>query len=192
MLISILRKLSAPALAATLSLTAHAVTIDFEDASGPFLDIYQGFSWSGGAGSNSWVVAEEGGGLDIGFNSAHSGTHYVWSNGGTYLTMAGGIFDFNSVWAQGGHGSSDLLTARGYLAGSEIYNHTQNLSGYTYQNILLNFVGVDTVRFDYVSNLVLDDIVVNGSSVPDRGSSLSLVAFGLLAVASLRRKMRRN
>lgn len=181
-------------LLATFLSTARATIIDFEDApAGVGLPAgYKGFTWSGGFGADSWMSAIDGVASDLTSQpDAFSGTHYVWSNGGTSLTMSNGLFDFNSVWVSGR--SNLYITATGYLGGTMTHFNAQLLAPDTYTRLNLHFTGIDSVRFDYGANVRLDDIEVNvsqGTSVPDSGSSYILLGGGLLSLAWMRRKVR--
>jgi hypothetical protein len=171
-----------------LSAPAQATVITFEDSGNDaFLSQgYQGFAWLGGAGPSSWVNATPSNGLD--FFSAHSGTHYIWSNGGTSLTMSDGLFDFDGMWARTS-GASGQVTAHGFLSGLELYTTTFTIGG-SYSNVVLNFDGINSITFDETPqfNVIIDDITVNGS-VPDGGSTLCLLGLALGAFGWMRRKL---
>lgn len=175
-------------------------TLGFEGLTGTFVPQgYGGFSWVGGWGENSWVLANPWG-PDNGHPDLlrpSSGTQNAWSNGGTQLDMvfaSATLFDFNSAYLSGAYGSCDNLssesqTVRGFLAGVQLYEATVNLSCSVMQQFSFNFAGIDQVTFDQDPyNLLVDDITINGSSVPEP-ASLVLLATGLIALMpAVRRK----
>ena len=175
---------------------AQAGVITFEDATpanGLYVaQGYKGFGWTGGSVQNSWVLGKPG---SIGdFFTAHTGSSYVWNNGGTSLTMSGPVFSFNSFWVRFGHPVQPgaTQTARGFLNGIEIYTRTFNV-GNDYSQVNLNFAGIDSIKFDEsVTNLVIDDIVVEtaNSAVPEPASMITLAA-GALCMLGFRKRKRR-
>lgn len=180
----------------------HATLIDFENAvpDGNGWNIpngYEGFDWSGSEGNNSWVLATPTDGEDLfSVGTGHSGTNYIWSNGGAQLSMSpvSGTFDFTSMWAYEPQWSSQDMTVDGYLAGNLIYSDTVTL-GQSYQLYTFDFTDVDTVVFPISGlgtyNLAVDDITVNANSVPDGGTTVTLIGTALVGLAALRRKFAR-
>jgi hypothetical protein len=169
---------------------ASAELITFEDAvpeNGAFVPQgYKGFQWTGGFGDFSWVLATPTDGQDI--FSPHSGTNYIWSNGGTSLTLSDGTFDFNSMWVKTG-GGTGTDTAHGFLNGTEIFTQ-QFAVGTTYSLVTLNFTGIDTITFDTTPfNLVADDITVNNLSIttPEPSTLATASIAGLLGLGITRR-----
>lgn len=176
-------------------------TLGFEGLTGTYVPQgYGGFSWLGGYGEGSWVLANPWG-PDNGYPDLlrpSSGTQNAWANGGTRLDMvfaSATLFDFNSAYLSGaygscfGNGGSENQTVRGFLAGLELYNTTVSLSCSVMQQFSFNFVGIDQVTFDQNNYaLLVDDITINGSAVPEP-ASLVLLATGLVAlIPAVRRK----
>jgi hypothetical protein len=171
-------------------------TLGFEGLTGTYVPQgYGGFSWLGGRGEFSWALGTWG--PDNGYPNLlrpSSGTQNAWSNGGTQLDMvfaSATLFDFNSAYLSSSYGcsGSDPQTVRGFLAGVQLYQATVTLSCSVMQQFTFNFAGIDQVTFDQdYYNLLVDDIAINGSSVPEP-ASLVLLATGLVAlIPAARRK----
>ena len=175
-------------------------TLGFEGLTGLYVPQgYGGFSWVGGFGEFSWVLANPWG-PDNGYPDLlrpSSGTQNAWANGGTSLDMvfaSASLFDFNSAYLSGAYGSCSSLsslnqTVRGFLAGVQLYESTVNISCSAMQQFTFNFAGIDQVTFDAGgSALLVDDLTINGSAVPEP-ASLVLLATGLVAlIPAVRRK----
>jgi hypothetical protein len=180
------------AMGVVLAPLASASVIDFEDISGfvypgyTFLaNGYQGFNWDGGDGSQSWVASPA---TNTWFPGAeaHSGSVFAWSNGGTELSLSGSTFTLNNFWARSGWAPSQALTVTGYLAGNQVATASFTLDQ-SYQQIVLNFSGVDSVRITSTSNTLIDDISVNAVPEPE---TYAMLLAGLGVIGLLRRKRR--
>jgi hypothetical protein len=178
--------------------SAAPLTIDFEDVVAPgaytyLAPGYQGFTWSGGAGSSSWVITDSTDSFSWGFSgvTAHSGKNYAWSNGAVDLSLASGPFDFNGFWARAG-GGSFTATAHGFVGSTETYTQTFTVSD-VYQQFTFNFLGIDTLTItDQGTNLLVDDIQVNATApIPEPETyAMMLAGLGLLGVVARRRKQK--
>lgn len=183
--------------ASLIGSTAQAMVIDFEDIQNPdcctpLISGYQGFNWYGGSGNGSWVITNE----DLGTAedlpeswgwSPHSGANFAWSPL-TSLTMSSdSTFDFNSVWVRGGS-SGGSNTVQGFLNGNLIYSQLFE-AGKTYQLLSLDFIGVDQITFAETTefNLLIDDITVNATRIPEP-ASLALFGIALAALGATRLK----
>jgi hypothetical protein len=186
---NIIQKYVVVAATITLSMVAApapaAIFLDFEDLGGSFTFVptsYQGFTWSGAFGSNSWVVGLESDNTFSG-TEAHSQNHYTWSNGGGDLSISGGPFTFNSLWARDASPSGTAI-AHGFLGSTELFTQTLTMTD-SYQLFTLNFIGIDSWTLtDQTSNTLIDDITLNDSvaAVPE-ASSMIVWSFLALTIA---------
>jgi hypothetical protein len=181
---SLIQKYAVAAVAILLSMVVApayaAIFIDFEDLASGFVPTsYNGLTWSGGFGSGSWVVSLESDDIFLG-TEAHSQDHYSWSNGGIDLSISGGPFTLNSLWARV-PATSGTAIAHGFLGSTELFTQTLNLAG-SYQLFTLNFVGIDSWTLtDQDNNTLIDDITLNDNvaAVPEASS---MIVWTLLAL----------
>jgi PEP-CTERM motif len=174
---------------------ASAESIGFEDLAAPgccssLPDPYHGLSWAGSNGSFSWVIGETSANVFLG-TQAHSGTNYAWTNGLSDLSISSaGSFDFNSMWARGGPPGYEFSpTIHGFNGASEIYTQTFALTS-DYQLYTFNFIGItDLTISNGITNILIDDITINATPVPEPETYAMLMAgLGLLGAVARRRK----
>lgn len=165
---------------------ANAELIDFEDldaSTGIWIPQgYHGFSWLGGGyndGLTSWVNSAN---IPLCFNNplcsqwpAYSGVNYAWSDGGVYLELSDGLFNIESLMISA---FSTTVTFEGLLNGATVFTKSIDVNESSYKQAVLNFNGIDTLRFDsdVNYNLVIDDISFSRASVSTPGT---LFLFGL-------------
>jgi hypothetical protein len=138
---------------------------------------YAGFTWSG-VSTQSWVVSQSAADWFTG-TQAHSGNNFAWSNGADDLSLSGGLFDFNSMWARIGNLTSGTATAHGFDGATEIYTQTLNLTD-TYQLFSLNFDGITSWTLtNQKNNVLIDDITLNAGTATPLPAALPLFATGL-------------
>lgn len=178
-----------------VSLSASATLIDFDSQIAPgtygpssgsgFVD--SGFVFS----TNMDVVdvSDTGGWWSTGVGSGHSDKFAVLNNYGGDMFMTqqgGGSFSVQDLWLNGWQGSWQSGTIMGWLNGNLIDSVEVSFSN-PWQNVALNFAGIDTLQISTGAIFLVDDIQVNGTSVPE-SSSLVLMAIALAGLICLRRR----
>ena len=166
-----------------LSLIASPAFADvFGFAADPdeFITSYEGFTWSGSSGGNSWVN----GALDPLAGAPSAPLGYAWSNGGADLTTtSGSTFTFNSIALYGLNGTpTEPATIQGLLGGSVVDTFTTPALDNplnTFTTFTLDWTGIDEITFstNNESNLLLTDVTINEpvGSVPEPSA---LILFG--------------
>jgi VPDSG-CTERM motif len=97
-------------------------------------------------------------------------------------SFSGDVFAFDGTGAFGG-----LFLLQGYVSGTALSNSM------TFNNATLASLGVTpgTYVWSWGTGLPNQDftLIIGGAGVPDGGSTVSLLGFGLLGLAALRRKL---
>jgi hypothetical protein len=174
---------------------AHATVIGFENfypanCCGAIDNAYQSFNWSGSYGSGSWLIAHEADALFSG-DTAHSGTAFVWSNGGLgTLTISGPVFSLDSMWIRVSAYSSRAYFY-GYANGVELFSSNFEANS-SYHFVALNFGNIDTLRiYTNGRNFLIDDITVNSQDIPEpTASTIFMFGLGLLGLLNARSMIR--
>lgn len=171
----------------TLAAAAQATTFGFADSSQNDITSTHGFTFSGGDGDYSWINGTK---SPIGGPSTTLG--YAWSNGGTDLSMTSttGAFTFNSVSLYESNLVPVMLT--GYLNGLLVKSYTATLIAGAYSTVTVDWSGVDKIVFSNSAraNLLVTDITVNATNVPEPGS-IALLGLGLAGFAAVRRQTKK-
>ncbi|NRR28928.1 hypothetical protein HSX11_01905 [Oxalobacteraceae bacterium] len=177
--------------------SAQATVIDFESVvltrdAAPFkysfLSNEYGLTWGGDWGNRSWIATAN---VQYFPNAvAHSGKQFAYSNGSSDVKLSGNPFTLNSLWTRTLVGTYDLV-ATGYLNGIATQSKTFHINT-TFQEINLNFVGIDTVWLEtsIKTNTIYDDINISAVPEPEQGA---MFMAGLAAIAfAAKRKARKT
>lgn len=176
---------------------AQAQTLNFDDQSvggcSPGyvgLGNYQGFTWGNfyvldgtcpqyaGLGYQTGVVSSP----NVGFNGF----------GSTAQMSSATPFTFSSVYATSAFGNSSQ-TFNGYLGSTLMDTWTGALAVSGPQFLTFNWVGID--RLEFVGNgtqVVLDNLTVNGATVTPEPATLVLLATGLAGIGGIVRRRRQK
>lgn len=139
-------------------------------------------------------------------NGTVSPSRVAYNAFGTQASVtSASTFDLTSLYLTAAWNDGLSVTIDGYLSGSLLYTNTfvVNTSGPTFE--LLNYLGVDEVRFvssggvshgfgGSGTHFVLDNVALNGagvSAVPEPSTYGLFAAAGLIGVVALRRRIKR-
>ena len=193
----ITRSLLAGAIAALSLATAHAATVDFEDAgkagtisyvwgpSGPYVDS-EGLHFG-----NADVIDLQNGPSwwHNGVGAAHSGNFAEFNDFSGMVTVSklgGGTFTVNDLWVAGWQGSSATLTFTGYSGGNIVDTATFSYGSH-WSDATLNFANIDKLTMSG-GLFFVDDMKIN-SAVPEPTSALMMaLALGLGFAAKRKRQ----
>jgi len=179
---------------------ANAGLINFEGISGSGIyeytyvngytqDLGGGFSLSSPSGATfiigsnyntNWGNAVSSGLHGLGFYSGYS----VIDNGGS-------IFDALSVNAGSVYQDNTSILIEGFLSGILTHSVTTGFYNlYESSNVILNFTGIDALRFSLLtgSSALVDDIITSSSIDVPEPSTLAIFALGMIGLASRRFK----
>ena len=165
---------------------SQATTLDFEDLAGPGALVpsnYAGLTWD-----NNWFHY----GQPLPPFDPSSGQVRLFPQTNTATILFGQDVTFVGAWLAG-HAFGQYF--EGYNNGIKLFesSHVANDGSNFGQSFTLNWTGVDEIRFQSPQSdqTAFDDLQYNiVESVPDGGSTVSLLTFALLGLVALRRKLR--
>ena len=181
------------AVLAALTFNANATVINFDDLVAPghygptsgigFVDYGYQFSRNMDAldlSGSGWCFSE---------CSGHSGKYGALNNYGGNMAMTkvgGGTFSVQDLWLRDWFGGGGNATIVGVLSGVTVGSVSVSL-GHTWTDVSLNFGNVDTLQINTRNIFTIDDIQVNGGTVPEP-TTIALLGLGLLGFAAARRR----
>lgn len=189
-------------LGAAAVVPSFAGTIDFENMPDAYL-YYGGQTnfgnyWEGvWFGPSSTILDAVRGGYNSGGYPPHSGTSVLFSISNPYIdAIFDNTIDFMSFWysAPGAFNVSAYDSSDNLLSSQDLaYVYGSN----AFVSVSSANKDIKRVRFSGTGNyFTIDDITADivtgrpkGESVPDTGATLGLLAFGIAALAGLRRKI---
>jgi hypothetical protein len=184
-----------------VAIQSFAVTITFDEildpGSGtPIPNGYHGLDWD-----NFWALNTPALGGPNGFQAGTVSSPNVAFNAfGAPAVVSDGTFDLNSAYLTAAWNDDLNVQVIGSLLGVSVYDNTYVLSATAPSLINFNYLGIDSVQFvsfggtnhgygGFGSQFAIDNLVVNASSVPDMGSTATLLGLGLSGLGLMRRKL---
>jgi len=193
----ITRSLLTGAIAALSLATAHAATVDFEDAGNPGNISYQvdagGYYVNSGGlhfGNADVIDLKNGPGWwQTGVGGAHSGNYAEFNDFSGMVTvtqLGGGTFSVNDLWVAGWQGAGGTVTFTGYSGGQAVDTATFDY-GTHWADAALGFANIDKLTMSG-GLFFVDDMKIN-SAVPEPMSAMMMaLALGLGFAAKRKRQ----
>ena len=178
---------------------AHAGLINFEGISGSgnsqytyvngyTQDLGDGFNLSSPSGATFIIGSNYNANWGNGVSSGLHGLGFY--SGYSVIDNGGSIFDALSVNAGSVYDNGTSILIEGYLSGTLTHSVTTGIYNlYESSNVILNFTGIDALRFSLLTggSALVDDIITSSIDVPEP-STLAIFALGMIGLASRRFK----
>jgi hypothetical protein len=132
-------------------------------------------------GSQGLIITGSGGVVDVNGYTGFTGPTSFGSGGFVLATTSSGDF----IFFAGGDG--EIFLSKGYVSGTPLSDSM------TWNNATLASLGVTPGIYEWTWGTGLPNqnftLIIGGAGVPDGGTTICLLGFGLLGLAAVRRKL---
>ena len=173
------------------ALSAHALTLTFDDLSGNLTSIpngYGGFNWNNFYNVNPAIYAPNSG-YKNGIVSNKNVAYNSFENPASIFTN-GTPFTFNSVYLTGAWNNRLNILIQGFQGANQLYSQTVTVNSTAPTLFNFNWSGIDRLRFNSFggvnagyngsgTHFALDNLTVNATPVPTPALLPGLIGLGL-------------